>query len=383
MIHVEVRPAILRWAIARSRRSSVEFERKFPKLPSWLRGEANPTLKQLESFAQAARTPVGYLFLSEPPAEQLPLPDFRTAAGSAMAPPSADLLETIYTCQLRQDWYRDFARANGEQALNFVGSARLTDSVPESAARIRRVLGFDLEERRRMGTWSEALRQFMIQADEAGILVMASGIVGANTRRVLDPQEFRGFTLADELAPLIFINAADTKAAQMFTLAHELAHVWLGRSALSDAEARSEPSHEVESWCNQVAAELLVPLDAFRDELRSRAAPRDEAQRLARMFKVSTLVILRRMYDVRALRHNEFQQAYRAELDRLESLPARSEEGGDFYATLGARAGRRFVRAVVASALEGHTLFRDAYRLLGVKKEATFWKATVKLGFEV
>ena len=383
MIHVEVRPAVLRWAIARSRRPSVEFERKFPKLPSWLRGEANPTLKQLESFAQAARTPVGCLFLSEPPAEQLPLPDFRTAAGSAMVPPSADLLETIYTCQLRQDWYRDFARANGEQALGFVGSSRLTDSVPESAARIRRALRFDVEERRQMRTWSEALRAFMIQADEAGILVMAGGIVGSNTRRVLDPREFRGFTLADPIAPLIFINTADTKAAQMFTLAHELAHVWLGRSALSDAEARSEPAHDVERWCNQVAAELLVPLEAFRAECRIGAAWSDEAQRLAQVFKVSTLVVLRRMFDSQALTRKQFEEAYSAEVDRLKRLTERPQEGGDFYATLSARVGRRFARALVASTLEGHTLFRDAYRLMGIRKESTFQKAAVKLGFEL
>src|SRR5690606_27228098 len=131
-----------------------------------------------------------------------------------------------------------------------------------------------------------------------------------------DPREFRGFTLADPLAPLIFINGADTKAAQMFTLAHELAHVWLGRSALSDAEAKSEPAHEVERWCNQVASELLVPLQALQSEVRPGAPWRDEAQRLARVFKVSTLVILRRMFDARALTHQQFEEAYRAESKR-------------------------------------------------------------------
>jgi len=383
MTHVEVSPKILQWAIERSRRPVSAFGGKFPKLPEWLRGEAKPTLKQLESFARSVHAPVGYLFLSQPPQETLPLPDFRTIADSELGRPSADLLETVYTCQLRQDWYRDFARANGERALDFVGSSRLTDSVPESAARIRRALRFNVEERRQMRTWSEALRAFMIQADEAGILVMASGIVGSNTRRVLDPREFRGFTLADPIAPLIFINAADSKAAQMFTLAHELAHVWLGRSALSDAEARSEPAHDVERWCNQVAAELLVPLEAFRAEYRIGAAWSDEVQRLAHVFKVSTLVVLRRMFDTRALTRNEFEEAYRAEVDRLKRLAERSQEGGDFYATLGARLGRRFARAVVASALEGHTLFRDAYRLMGIKKESTFQKAAVKLGFEL
>jgi Zn-dependent peptidase ImmA (M78 family) len=377
MNRVAVRPELLRWALKRSGRSVEGLAPKFPKLGAWERGEAQPTLRQLEQFAKATYTPVGYLFLREPPVERVPIPDFRTLPGVPRDRPSPDLLDTIYLCQQRQEWYREFARTMGEAQLGFVGSAQVTDDVVATAATMRRALGFDLDGRRQLPTWTEALRRFIEQADGLGVLVMVSGVVGSNNRRKLDPEEFRGFALADALAPLVFVNGADTKAAQMFTLAHELAHVWLGESALSDVSPSSAPSQRVESWCNRVAAELLVPLAALREALPHGDAL-NEVPALARRFKVSTLVILRRLLDARRLSREAFEEAYEAELAHLRALPRTS--GGDFYLTLGARAGKTFARALVISTLEGHTSFTEAFRLLGFKKMATFRELGENLG---
>jgi Zn-dependent peptidase ImmA (M78 family) len=374
---VAVRPELLRWALDRSGRSVEGLAAKFPRLAAWERGEAEPTLRQLEQFAKATYTPVGFLFLREPPVEEVPIPDFRTLPGAHRDRPSPDLLDTIYLCQQRQEWYREFARTMGEPALGFVGSARIEDDVVATAAAMRRALGFDLEERRQLPTWTEALRRFVEQADALGVLVMVSGVVGSNNRRKLDPQEFRGFALADPLAPLVFVNGADTKAAQMFTLAHELAHVWLGESALSDASPASAPLQRVESWCNRVAAELLVPLAALRAALAPGDAL-DQVPALARRFKVSTLVILRRLLDAHRLSREAFDGAYDAELARLLAQPRTS--GGDFYLTQAARLSRRFARALIMSTLEGQTLYRDAFRMLGIAREATFRELGHQLG---
>jgi Zn-dependent peptidase ImmA (M78 family) len=378
MMHVILNPQMLRWARERAGRTVQGLVSPFPKLDRWERGEERPTLKQIERFAKAVHAPVGYLFLPEPPVERVPIPDLRTVGNAYIGHPSPDLLDTIYVCQQRQEWYRDFARSVGEGPCSFVGSARVANNVDTTAALIRHGLGLDLDERRQIPTWTEALRRFIEQADELGILVMCSGVVLNNNRRHLDPEEFRGFAIADDLAPLVFINGADTKAAQMFTLAHELAHIWIGQSAVSDAQAVWVPENAIERWCNQVAAELLVPLEVLRAEYDAGADLRVEVGRLARRFKVSTLVILRRMHDVGGLTREQLRQAYDAELERLRALPKGS--GGNFYLTQAARVSKRFARALVVSTLEGQTLYRDAFRMLGVSKLTTFNELGRSLG---
>ena len=378
MERVDVEPELLRWARERAGLSIDALAGRFPSLHAWERREVRPTLKQLERFAKATFTPIGYLLLGEPPIERIPIPDFRTVADARLDDPSANLLDTIYLCQQRQDWYREFVQSTGGEPLDFVGSAQPNDDISETAARIRRFLGFDIEERRRFPTWTDALRRFIGQADALGVLVMVSGVVGSNSRRSLAPLEFRGFALADPIAPLIFINGTDTKAAQMFTLAHELAHLWLGSSGVSDAEALNVSGPDTERWCNRVAAELLVPLDRVQAEYSERAFLNDEVNRLARRFKVSTLVILRRIHDAGLLTRQAFRSAYADELDRLKAL--RAGDGGNFYLTLGARVSQRFARAIVASTLEGQTSFSATFRLLGVKKMKTFNRLAANLG---
>ena len=378
MVRVEVKPELIRWARERAGIDMDVLTGRFPQFKSWERGEIRPTLKQIERFAKATYTPIGFLFLQEPPVERVPIPDFRTVGGERIERTSPNLLDTIYICQQRQEWYRDFARSVGEEPRSFVGSAKMTSDIEAIAETIRRALRFDLGQRQRIPTWSGALQLFIEQADVLGILVMNSGVVLNNNRRHLDPDEFRGFTIVDDFAPLVFLNGADTKAAQMFTLAHELVHVWIGQSALSDTQASRLPEHEIERWCNQVAAELLVPLAVLRAEYRRNTDLREETDRLARRFKVSTLVILRRIHDVGGLTREQFWQAYKEELERLRAIPKGS--GGDFYLTQAVRVSKRFARALVVSTLEGQTLYRDAFRMLGFSKLATFRELSRSLG---
>ncbi len=371
---------VLRWAAQRARLAESDLAARFHKWPLWLSGDAQPTLKQLEDFARLTHTAIGYFFLPQPPELELPVPDFRTVRNEALSEPSSDLLDTLYLCQQRQDWYRHHARMHGLPALPFVGSASLQESPQAVAQRLRETLSLSTEVRRQMPTWTDALRQLIAKAEDAGVMVMVSSVVGSNSHRKLDVDEFRGFALADSLAPLVFLNGADSKAAQMFTLAHELAHVWLGATGVSDAQVGQVPEQQTERWCNQAAAELLMPMAELRAVHDRDASIPDEIQRLARQFKVSTLVALRRLFDADYINQTALWQHYREEQERLRTLKERSSGGGDFYHSLGARTSKRFARAIVASTLEGLTSFPEAFRMLGVRKTATFYEAARELG---
>lgn len=378
---VNVAPQMLVWARKRSGRQATDFAKRFPKLERWESGDLAPTMRQLQDYARATHTPVGYFFLPEPPVEEVPLPDFRTFGDEEVLTPTPDLLDTVYTCELRQDWYRDFAEDHGYDEVELVGSQSADDDPVEAAAAMRDSLGFGLAHRVDFSTWGAALDGLREHAESAGVLVMTNGVVGSDTHRKLNPKEFRGFALADRLAPVIFINGADTKAAQIFTLAHELAHIALGGSALSRPDLGSlDMGSGVEAWCNRVAAELLVPRASIAEEFVRGPDLTAELERLAKFYKVSTLVVLRRIFDADLMAWPEYRAAYETELQRVLELAPRGSGGGNFYNTEPIRVSRTFAKALVADTAEGRTLHRDAFRLLGFKKSSTFEELSHRLG---
>jgi len=375
-------PTCLRWARERAGLSTDDLASKLgvsqDKVSAWeVSGEL--TLSLAEKLANATHTPLGYLFLSEPPVENLPIRDFRTVGAEVASRPSPDLLDTIYDALRRQEWYRDYLVASAGEPLEFVGSLKVSEDILMSAERIRSLIAWDAGSRAQASSWEIALSKQIDAVEEIGVLVMRSGIVGNNTHRPLSVSEFRGFALSDEYAPIVFINSRDAKAAQMFTLAHELVHILLGVSGVSNLN-RTYPSQDsTERFCNAVAAELLVPLSDLRIQWAGVHTYPDWIARLTRYFKVSSLVILRRLHDAGYLAREEFDKLYNDELAQF-TPKLRKNEGGDFYLTLCARLGGRFVSALVESTLEGRTQYRDAFHLLGVAKADTVHTLAQRIG---
>lgn len=363
MSRVAVSEKILGWALDRCGLTVSDVEHKFPRLHQWVSGQSQPTLHQLESLARFTFTPLGFFFLDEPPEEALPIPYFRTRGDEPSYSSSPDLLDTIRVMQRRQTWLREFLVDQGQEMLPFVRSAKLDEPSLVIAERMRKALGLDMGWATREPSWTEALRTLREAMEDAGIMVVVNGIVGNNTHRKLDPDEFRGFVLVDEWAPLVFVNSVDGKAAQMFTLAHELSHVFLGSSAAFDLREMSPADNRTEQACNKVAAEFLVPEQEVREIWSSVRDASDRFQSLARGFKVSVLVAARRALDLHLISKNEFVAFYRDYLSDERRKAADRAEGGDFYLNQNLRVGRRFASAVVRAVKEGNLLYSEAYRL--------------------
>jgi Zn-dependent peptidase ImmA (M78 family)/transcriptional regulator with XRE-family HTH domain len=374
MTRVQVKPELLRWACERSRIDELELRVRFPQVEAWERGEKQPTIKQLEAFAKATHVPFGYMFLAEAPEEPLPIADCRERSPG---PPSGDLLDTIYAAQRRQDWFKEYATSERLDAIGWIGSVALNTKPSEVAAQLRKRLGFEPGQRKEHSNWETATRALADRVEALGVVVSVSGTVGSNTRRKLDPEEFRGFSLVDPLAPYVFVNGADYGAAHAFTLCHELAHLALGRPGLSNEDLGEFRHEQVEVWCDAVASEILTPSEHV-------AAARDEkgvlrtAHELTRELRVSPLVAVRRVVERSELPGRTFERCFSA---AVEALPKASvSAGGNFYATALKRVGHRFARDVIASALEGNTTFTEAFRLLGVRNSTAFQELSRRVG---
>jgi Zn-dependent peptidase ImmA (M78 family) len=227
--------------------------------------------------------------------------NFRTFGDDLVTEPSRNLLDTVHLMARRQAWLREYLMEEGYEPKSFVGSASTSDDVVHVADSIRSTLGLAHDWAEMVRTWEEALSKVFRRVEAAGIMVVRNGVVGNTTARKLDVTEFRGFVLADEYAPVIFINGNDFKAAQMFTLAHELAHIWLGRSGVFDLAYLQPADDAVEKACNRIAAEFLVPTEVLKRHVPQRLQNLDYEtvfQGLARNFKVSPLVIAKRVLDM-------------------------------------------------------------------------------------
>ena len=386
-----IKPELVVWAREHAGLSEKDLAKKMSVslecLRDWQTGKASPTIRQIEKLAQKTYTPLGYLFASKAPEETLPIADFRTFGDhdQTRRRPSGALLTTLYAMQRRQDWFRDYLMEIGADPVPLVGQCDKKQGARKVATTIRAAYGVD--EKTSLSedypNKDTAISKLIAATANLGILVIRNDIVGNNTHRPLDAKEFRGFALCDRYAPLIFINGRDDRAAQIFTLAHELAHLCIGESGVSNLDAKTlDEADATEKFCNRVATELLLPRASFLRHWKKNAElePEGRIRHIAESFNVSTQAAARRALDEKLIGCQEYWEFYeREEAERRRDKSARG--GGDFYATQKYRVGDRFAKAVIACAREGALSYREAHKLVDIKKTATFEKLAERLGY--
>jgi Zn-dependent peptidase ImmA (M78 family) len=359
---VNINTDMLTWAIDRAGHDLDEFTVVFPKLKEWLENKNKPTFNQLQSFSKKVHVPLGYLFLQKPPVEQLPIPYFRSGKNNKKKV-SINIFDTVLLLKNRQEWLREYLQENEFDKKKFVGKFHNVFNPEKIVSDIRATLGLTENWAGKFPTWEQTLEHLTEKIEEAGIIIIFNSVVENNTHRPIDVKECRGFVLSDEYAPFMFINAADAKAAQMFTIVHELAHIWTGNSAGFDFRQMQPADDPIEQMCDKVAAEFLVPENLFL-ELWDK---NKNFKQLAKIFKVSPIVIARRALDLDKITKGQFFSFYNNYMDGLKEINQKKSGGGDFYRTAKKRVGLTYAAHINQAVKSGQLLYRDAYKLTGLK----------------
>ena len=382
-----VTPAMISWARKRlgdsvevfARRMGVSIER----VTNWENGVAFMTYAQIKRLADQSLLPVGLFFLESPPELSIGMTDFRNGSEHNQLFPSPELYAVVSTMKYRQAWYRDYLLENGCAPLDYVGSITTNMPVKTAVGRLKTVLQWDDGIVEQCKDWEGYFDRLTAAMEElASILVMRNSVVDNNTSRHLDLREFRGFALADQFAPLIFINAADSKGAQLFTLVHEATHILLNQSGISNVSLSGvHCSQIVERFCNAVAAEFLaseaIIKEYWKKSESSKLGCLERISFIARQLKLSRQVILYRCQSLRLIPAVVANGLW----DELKSLEKPSGgSGGNFYAMLKNRVSRLFARMVISENDSGNISFTDAFRLLSVNSTASLRRLSEAVG---
>jgi Zn-dependent peptidase ImmA (M78 family) len=362
---VSIKPEILQWVsqiIDMNGNLSIKKQ-----LQQWKDGTKQPTFNQIEKLSKTTGIPIGYFFLNSPPKVDTSLLHYRTVDSLQLDNPSQNLLQTIRDMENIQEWMKNYLIASDFDPLDFVGSAKNEHDICFIANKIRKKLGLEEDWFLKSHSARDSFNLIRSKAENIGIIVMMNGVVGNNTHRVLEINEFRAFTLVDKIAPLIFINSNDSDNGKLFSLLHEITHIWLGVNSLYNDKYNNFYANKLETICNAVAAEILVPQKVFLTYFPKKILKEslnDIVSSIADYFKCGTTVVARKALENGRITNEEYNAiAKEAIRNFIEMKQAKKKKGGNYYKTLNSRLDRRFLNAIVNSTKEGKTLYTDAFRL--------------------
>jgi len=381
-VYVNIKPEIINWVLNQIQDDILE-ENMINNIKAWLNGTKTPTFNQIEDLSRKTNIPLGYFFLQTPPEEKIDLLEYRTIDSIQLAKPSRNLIDTIYHMERIRDWMKDYRLEMGFDILPVVGSMENVDDISTITKRIRNDLELNETWYELCSNTREAFNFIRDRLEACGIIVMMSGIVGSNTHRLLDINEFRAFVMVDKWAPIIFINATDSDGARLFSLLHEAVHIWIGKDDLfNDRYDITNGVSSTEKLCNAVTAELMVPKDIFINKWNeiNETDVFDTITRLAKYFRCGEVVIARRAKDCNKINQDVYNHVVETAIENYNKIKEKQEDnGGNYYNTMISRLDGCFVRALCESINIGRTSYTEAYRLTNTSPK-TFAEVAQRLG---
>lgn len=369
---IHIQPEVLKWAISASQINKENLISQFNKIDSWITGDEDPTINQAIQLSNKLRVPFGYLLLESPPIEEIPIVEFRTIESKEINNPSRELIDTIKDMENKQNWMQEYLIQEGFGKNMFSGREDFREDLnPQTVAtNIRELIDLNINWYNSIRTKDEAYNYLKKKISNSGVMVMQSGVALHNTRRQLDLSEFRAFALSHEYAPLIFINIRDTLSGKIFSLLHELVHIYFGISSFYNADGDTDNQFvkPIEQLCNSVAAELLVPISDFQTKWQSYSALdlEEKLSTLERTFKVSKIVIARRALILNYINNETYTQISK-DIILFADQRASSSSGGNSIETYQSRIDHNFIKAISTGLKSGRATYSDIYKLTGLR----------------
>jgi len=316
--YAHITPIVLKWARESARISIESAASKVSVSPErlayWEEGKSMPTIRQAQELAKIYRRPLALFFLPDIPNDFQPLQDFRKRGSKSLSTASIFIIREI---QLKQAWISELKEENTEPKLPFVGRFTIEDNPLRVAENILATLDINPLEYKHQNP----IMEWIDKAESIGIFISRTSFI--HSRLTLDSSEIQGFAISNDYAPFIFINSKDWGAAQLFTLVHELAHIWIAQTGISnDIESVKNLKgviHPVEAFCNEVAANALIPLEYISD-FRNHITTRNIVYQYSRKLGISSYAFI-----IRALKLNLIT------IDEYSSLKAQAEAGFQEY----------------------------------------------------
>lgn len=370
---IKVEQKIFEWATQQTDKSFDDIDNKFPKFEEWVTGEIQPTLNQLIEFSSFTKIPFGYLVLKDPPTETLPLLEFRTVDTEEILNPSRELLDTIKDMEKKQEWMREYLIDEGYSKNDIVKSIHFSNElkIKNTSNYIKEKIGITDDWYKNSNTRNDSFNYLKQVLSDNGILVMQNGTALGNTHRPLNINEFRAFALVDDYAPLIFINTQDTQNGKVFSILHELTHIFLGVDSLynKDFYKRNKYANKLEVLCNAVAAEIAVPIEEFQLEWKN-VRTEDIYQKVSIIsdkFKISSIVIARKALDTELIAKEIYYQIAKKVQEDANKINS-TKSGGNAIHTAQSRLDKKFVYALSNSLDRGYAVYTDIYKLTGLSR---------------